>query len=409
MHFLGGSAEVGRLGMVLDVDGTRLLFDYGIAPTDPPKYPVPAPAVDAALLSHAHLDHSGMMAALAGDQGVPIYSTGPTRPLTELLARDSLKVCRIEGYPQPYSMANIETMSEVFETVPLLEDFEVGSLSIHGESAGHIPGSAMFVVDGGRNRVVFTGDINVIDTNLMKGARPVDCDTLVIESTYSGREHPDRKTLQQRFLARIGEVRDAGGVVIVPAFATGRTQELLMMLAGSGYEVWLDGMGKQVTEMMLDDATDLRDARALRKAAGEANFVTNPHKRHLAMSGDVIVTTSGMLEGGPVLNYIERFHNDPKSAIFMTGYQVRGTNGRMLIDDGVIEIRGVKEKVNCQVEFFDFSAHAGHDELVRYIEECGPKRVVLFHGDSREPLADDLRKRGFDVLLPQTGEMMDIG
>jgi len=118
------------------------------------------------------------------------------------------------------------------------------------------------------------------------------------------------------------------------------------------------------------------------------------------------VTTSGMLDGGPVIRYLEAVRDDPRSAILLTGYQVEGSNGRRLMDEGVIELAGADVKVRCEWQKFDFSAHAGHDDLVRFIEGCDPQRVVLMHGDHREALAEALEGR--EVLLPVEGQWYSL-
>jgi putative mRNA 3-end processing factor len=133
-----------------------------------------------------------------------------------------------------------------------------------------------------------------------------------------------------------------------------------------------------------------------------ATVVRSPRDSEQAVNGEVIVTTSGMLDGGPVLRYLERIREDPKSAILLTGYQVEGTNGRRLMDEGTIDLYGVAVDIRCEWQKFDFSAHAGHDELVRFVEACDPQRVVLMHGDNRQLLADALEGR--EVLLPQEGK-----
>ncbi|HLE53683.1 MAG TPA: MBL fold metallo-hydrolase, partial [Thermoplasmata archaeon] len=136
------------------------------------------------------------------------------------------------------------------------------------------------------------------------------------------------------------------------------------------------------------------------------HVVRNPKERDLALKGEVIVTTSGMLDGGPVLRYLEAIREDPKSAILLTGYQVEGTNGRRLVDEGVIDLWGVDVDINIEWQKFDFSAHAGHDDLVRFIEACDPQRVVLMHGENRELLAEALDGR--EVMLPQEGQWYSV-
>jgi putative mRNA 3-end processing factor len=126
------------------------------------------------------------------------------------------------------------------------------------------------------------------------------------------------------------------------------------------------------------------------------------------VKGEVILTTSGMLDGGPVVSYIDAIRDDPKSAILLTGYQVEGSNGRKLLETGMLEVKGVSERVQCEVMKFDFSAHAGHNELLAFAKACEPEKIVLMHGDDREILAGDLRSDGFEVLLPQNGEKFEL-
>ena len=119
-------------------------------------------------------------------------------------------------------------------------------------------------------------------------------------------------------------------------------------------------------------------------------------------------TTSWMLDGGPVVSYIEAIRSDPRSAILLTGYQVEGSNGRKLLENGSMDFRGVTERVECEVLKYDFSAHAGHNELIAFAKGCSPEKIVLMHGDERELLAGDLRSEGFDVQLPKNGEKFSL-
>ena len=137
-------------------------------------------------------------------------------------------------------------------------------------------------------------------------------------------------------------------------------------------------------------------------------MVHSYYGRKHALRGDVIITTSGMLDGGPVLFYLNHLKSDKKSAVFLTGYQVEGTNGRLLMEKGRVDISGVKEKVEAEVKFFDFSAHAGHSELRDFANKCSPSRIILFHSDDREPLASDLQEDGYEVLLPNSGEEISL-
>jgi putative mRNA 3-end processing factor len=264
----------------------------------------------------------------------------------------------------------------------------------------------MFELEGSR-KLLFTGDINTIDTMLVKGTKPRKCDVLFVESTYAGREHPDREQTEKRFLERVEEVVERGGKAVVPVFAVGRTQEVLMVLHKAGLETWVDGMGQKVNRILLDEPGYLKDPALLRKADGRARYVKGDFMRKAAARSEVIVTTGGMLDGGPVLSYLRILQNDPKSAVFLTGYQVEGTNGRLLMEKGVIDLGDGPQRIAPKMEFFDFSAHSGHSELVEFVKGCAPQTVVLFHGDEREKLAEDLRAE-FEVLVPKNMEKMKL-
>jgi len=400
-QFLGGATEVGRLGMLLRQGPDTLLFDYGMLPRDPPQYPMKAPPVDRVFVSHAHLDHSGMVPWLCGRHDTEVILTPPTANVADLLLEDSLKVAAAEGYEAPFDESDIDATRRNIRTLDFGDNLDAGSLQVTLHSAGHIPGASMFEVNGNQT-IVFTGDLHTLTTDLVKGARPVPCDTLVIESTYAGRNHPDRLKTQHEFLQKIRAVNNRGGIALVPAFAVGRTQDMLLTLAAGQFDVWLDGMGKKVNNIYLDHPEYLRNAKKLRDAMNRVRVVRSQRGALQALEADVIVTTSGMLDGGPIIRYLQAVRDDPRSAILLTGYQVEGSNGRRLMDEGIVELDGTDVKVRCEWQKFDFSAHAGHDDLVRFIDGCDPKRVVLMHGDHREALAEALDGR--EVVLPVEGQ-----
>jgi putative mRNA 3-end processing factor len=406
IQFLGGSSEVGRLGMLLETDGLRMLFDYGLSPGKPPSYPLEAPPIDLAFLSHSHLDHSGMIPYLCSRSETQVVSTDLTKEISQILQIDSIKVAKMEGYPVPYSKSDIRASRNSYIDVEPSQIEDVAGTEIHFHSAGHIPGSLMFELKG-TNDILFTGDLNVINTHLLWGAHPVKCDILFLEATYAGRDHPNREELEKEFLDKIDEVVSSGGIVIAPAFAVARTQELLLVLDNAGYDVWLDGMGKKISKIFLEYPQYLRSEKRLRRALENVNVVYSNYGRKLALKGEVILTTSGMLDGGPVLWYINRLKEDPRSAIFLTGYQVEGTNGRRLLDKGKIDLYGVIEKVKCRVEYFDFSAHAGHSQLIEFAKACEPEKIVLFHSDDRTPLIKPLSEFA-EVYTPNDKEILEI-
>jgi len=408
-QFLGGVEEVGRLAMVLETGDLKLLYEYGMSPGKPPSYPLPAPPVDMMLLTHAHLDHSGMIPRLFSTMDQQILTTQLTGEIANILHKDSINIAKSEGYAIPYSRADIKDAKHSVESVsPNQKKFIGNDHELICHDAGHIPGSLMFELVGDK-RILFTGDFNVIDTRVVKGTKPVKCDILFLEGTYAGRDHPKkREEIERDLLDKIEEVVKRGGTAIMPAFAVSRSQELAMVIGKTGLNIWFDGMGKKISKIFLKYPKYLRDHKELKKAINRINPVHSDHGRKLALQkADVILTSSGMMDGGPVLSYMNKLKDDKKSAVLLTGYQVPDSNARLLVDKKKLNFYGVHENVQCEVEYFDFSAHAGHSELIDFAKECEPEKIILMHSDNREALEEPLKEFA-EVYLPKTGELVEL-
>jgi putative mRNA 3-end processing factor len=406
-QFLGGSDEVGNLAMVLELEDMRFLFDYGMSPGKPPTFPLPPPPIDLTFLTHSHLDHCGMIPWLCSQSDHRIIATEPTAVVSNLLQKDTVKIAQMDGYSIPFNSADVREAEHSFVPVEPGKMRDLGeNYSVRFHSAGHIPGSLMFELIG-EKRLLFTGDLNVVDTRLVRGTKPVPCDMLFMEGTYAGREHENREQMERAFLEKIKEVINRGGTVIIPAFAVARSQELLLVLKNAGYDVWFDGMGKKISKLYLKYPKYLRSVDDLKKAFKKVNVVHSEHGRKMAMKGPVIITSSGMMDGGPVLSYMNKLKNDRKSAVLLTGYQIEGTNSRLLIEKGKLNFYGVVEKVDCEVQYYDFSAHAGHSELVEFAKQCKPEKIILFHSADRAPLVESLKDTA-EVLTPMKGERFSL-
>lgn len=408
IQFLGGSDKVGSLSMFLETDGVRMLFDYGFTPSKPPKFPMKPPQIDHMFLSHSHLDHSGMTPYICSRDNQKIHSTKLTGEVSYLLHKDSIKIAKMEGYSPPFNMNDVKkTKMNIIPVHPTQKKYLERNHEINIHSAGHIPGSLMFEIIGSRS-LLFTGDFNIKDTNLVKGTKPIKCDILCMEGTYAGREHPKkREDLEKELIDKIEDIVMRGGLAILPAFAVSRSQELVLILKNSGFNIWYDGMGKKVSELFLKHPKYLRSEKDLREALNRIHFVHSEKGRKTALKSDVIITSSGMMDGGPVLSYMNKLKNDSKSAVILSGYQVSGTNSRLLIEKNKLNFYGVIEKISCEVEYFDFSAHAGHSELIDFAKNCKPEKIVLMHSDNRKALIDPLSEFA-EVYTPKNGELIEL-
>ncbi len=394
---------------------TRVMMDYGVTIGNRITYPSSMPDVDAVVLSHAHLDHSGAVPLLFSEMSIPVYGTGPTMEISELLLQDSMKIARQKGFSERFHKRELAEFMRHFVRMRYHENRMVGDCNLTVYDAGHICGSAIFLLETGRGkkreRIVYTGDIKLSGQELHKGAEMVDSEVLIIESTYADRNHPDPVALKNDFIEKVREVIGRGGTALVPSFAVGRAQEILVMLEKSGLSemAYLDGMAKDATEITLRNTSFVDSAELLRRAAEKVSWVEGDNDRDKALrKPSIIVTTAGMLDGGPVLNYIKRLREN--SHIFFTGYQIEGTNGYSLMQGNKILINRKFEKLKVDFSYYDFSAHAGADELRDYIKRSGAHTVVCVHGSKENTvaLADYAKEQGCRAYAPAVGDVVEL-
>ncbi|MCL4371940.1 MBL fold metallo-hydrolase [Candidatus Marsarchaeota archaeon] len=414
ISFFGGAHEVGRSAILLE-DRRKLMLDYGAKVEDEIAYPVAMPNIDACILSHAHLDHSGAVAALYNDMSIPTIGTEPTLKLTELLLNDSLKIARKEHKRINFHKKQLNKFTKHYMSTGYSKQLHIGDFDIELFDAGHIAGSSLIRIERSNakynKRIVYTGDFKMAPQYMHEGAKPVKSDVLIIESTYATREHPDRQKLVKEFVEKVKEVIDNGGTALVPAFAVGRSQELLVILYKNGLadKVYMDGMAREATSIVMSNPKFIRDPSALSKAVNQCNMVEGIADRKEALEGgSIILTTAGMLNGGPVMNYITKLNKE--SMVFLTGYQVEGTNGRKLIDTGKIYIEESDKEIKPNFGFYDFSAHAGMNDLYKFVRESAPNIVICVHGspENTESFAENLKGEGFEAYAPKVGDKLEI-
>ena len=420
IEFFGGAREVGRSAIL--VNGS-LLLDYGLKTETPLQYPVGDVDPEAVVVSHGHLDHVGSVPSLlAGDARPPIHWTPPTRDLAVTLAEDTLKL-HGNTLQCPFTETQVRRMTQVSETHGYRESFEAAGHEVTLYNAGHIPGSAHVLVDDGETRLLYTADFYAQSadaperTDRPGGQRLVDnstarpaADVVLTESTYADVGHPPRARVESQFVESVQTTLWEGGTVVVPVFAIGRAQELLLVCEEHGVECYLDGMATDVTQMVRRHPEFVRDADALRRAKSNARFVTGRggQRERIADKNTAILTTAGMLGGGPVVSYIPEIRRNPTNKVTLTGYQVEGTPGRELVETGRAEFDGRVLPVSAQVEQYDFSAHADHAGLLSFLSSYAETPVLVNHGDSCPEFAAQLRKKGFDATAPELGDTVEI-
>lgn len=406
IEFLGGAGEVGRSAMLLNTD-SAILLDCGLKIHDEQAYPMPPPVpVDACVISHPHLDHCGFLPSLFDSFNPTVIATPPTRAITDLLLLDSAKIIIENTGTLPYKRSSHRKAMNAFQPVGFHQMTKVNDTQITLYDAGHIPGSALVLIEYEGKRILYTGDFKLEETRMMKTAEvPTDIDILITESTYVAREHPRRKDLEVQLAERCDEVLSRGGNVLLPAFAVGRTQELVRMLRSHNpdFPIWVDGMGVTASNIISEYPRYIRDPSQFQKDFEKCNFVTDPRERRRVLDEPcIIVSTAGMLQGGPALGYLLSLND--QSEIIFTGYCVEGTNGYNLLQHGYVEVEGEQIRPTVPIRYLDFSAHAGRSELFKMVEKTNPDKVFCVHGDQTQQFADELALEGFDAIAPKLGE-----
>ena len=388
----------------------------------------PLSQIDAVVLTHAHLDHCGLAPMLYkyGYEG-PIYCTPPTRDLAVLLQLDYIDVAAREGKRIPYESAMIREALKHTITLNYGDVTDIApdtKLTMH--NAGHILGSAVahFHVGDGLYNVAFSGDFKYEKTRLFDptvNSFP-RLEALVIEATYGGTNsiQPSRKEAERRLLKVVRGTIKRGGKVMIPAFAVGRSQEVMVVLeeairrkALGAINVYLDGMIYEASaihttypEYLNSELRDLIFHRGINPFLSDCFVrVESPKQRAEIMEGDpsVILATSGMMNGGPIMEYLKALGPDERNSLVIVGYQAEGTMGRR-IQKGWNEIpistngKTYTVKINLEVTTVDgFSGHSDRHQLMDYVRRIYPKpsKVITNHGDESNclDLASSIYKR----------------
>lgn len=416
----GAGREIGRSCFVLNADGERILMDYGVKfqPGMPSEYPTPLEGkIDANILSHAHMDHSGFWPELYVKQNAPSYMTSPTQDLSKMLWMDALKIADQDGKEHAFSPNEVLRAEKSVHAMQYNRPLDITpNTRLEFVDAGHIAGAAMVKLNVKEKTFVYSGDFMLPPTRLHNGADIKSLgkvDYLLMESTYGNRMHPDREKVEKDFMQKINDTIDNGGHAVVAAFAVGRTQEILDVMFDHGVNapVFLDGMSRKATEIYHQYPQFNSKPKTVRRMLEQLNMVRHPgHRKAALKEPSVIVTTAGMIEGGPVMHYLNHLHADERSSLLMTGFQVPGTKGRKLLETGKIELEVGEVAPKMSIQRFDFSAHSGRDSLLKTIKTLSPEQLILIHGDKQisTDFNDELKAQGYNVSNPATGDTVQL-
>jgi putative mRNA 3-end processing factor len=386
IRIYGGGLEVGRVALGIRSGEREVVLDYGVNfdENDKPKLPLqPDPkSLKGFIISHAHLDHIGALPLYQISNRFDVYGTSFTRKVSELMLNDFIK---ISGAYLPFEHLEVRKTLRNFIEVEYDTEFDIDKFKVKLVDAGHIPGSASILVDDGKFKVLYTGDTNTASTKLVSPTKllnGISADILMIESTYGKFNHSPRDKVEERFIQSVREVIEGGGTVLVPAFSLARSQEILSILAerNVSFNVYYDGMVREILNLMLQNREFLNRVDLLEKVRNNFHYVKGWQDRNRIWNEPcVIIASAGMLKGGPAVFYFEKLASSEKNGVFLVSYQADNSPGRKLITVG--KING-ESQVKARVELFDFSSHAGKDELIKIVKSVkGLSKVIVVHGN----------------------------
>jgi metallo-beta-lactamase family protein len=451
LEFVGGAREVTGSCHVLRVGGRTVLLDCGMfqgrrseSTQKNLELPVPLEEIDAIVLSHAHIDHSGRLPFLVnrGYSG-PIWATAATRDLCAIMLADSAHIQEKDAdflarhrktFVEPlYAMRDAAATQERMKGVPYDQTFDVvPGVRCTFIEAGHILGSATVVLDceegGLRRRLVFSGDIGRRGLAIIRDpAIPEGADAVIMESTYGGRAHESVEGAREHLAEVVRQTAARGGRILIPAFAVGRTQELIYSLHQLARDQRIPSIPIYIDSPLAIDATTVfslhpdtfdrsedfvREVKEL-FAFQQVHYtrdVSESKALNYARGPMVVIAGSGMAEAGRILHHLANGAADPRNTVLIVGFQAEHTLGRRIVERRpIIKVFGEEIPLRARVEIINgYSAHADEAELIEWLDatKAGAKRlgpVWLVHGEpsAQDALGSSLRARGYNVSAPE--------
>ena len=422
IYCLGGVKQVGRSCFVVITPESKIMLDCGINPGENQSYNA-YPRIDwfnfnledldAIIISHAHIDHQGFLPTLFkfGYRG-PVYCTEPTLPLMNLLQTDSVKISKANGTYLPYELRDVNEVIKYCIPIPYGKPTDISpDITITLNNAGHIMGSATVHINiSGTHNILYTGDYKYAKTQLLDSAisNYPRVETVITESTYGSNTDimPDQLTVYNTFTESINNTLKQGGKVLIPVPAVGRAQEIMLVLDKEMREgrliespIFIEGMISEASAIHMSYAHYL--GYEVRKSVLEginpfqSSYFTSINglsKREDVFNDEspsIIMATSGMLEGGPSVEYFKEISPNPLNKIIFVSYQINGTLGRRVLDGTISEASMIDKNgkmkivpVRCSKQKIDgFSGHSDFNQILSFISRIKPKRVLVNHGE----------------------------
>lgn len=433
LTFLGAAGTVTGSRYLVEAEGRRILIDCGLFQgfkqlrlRNWNPFPVPPNSIDAVLLTHAHIDHSGYLPALVRDgfRGA-IHCTPATAALCELLLPDCGHLQEEEARfalrhhysrhnkPRPlYTAADATAALDRIKEAPFDHSLELGEgLSARFLPAGHLLGAAQIQLRVGGRTVHFTGDLGRARDVMMRPPQPFEGgDVLVCESTYGDRAHPDAEP-EVELAGLINRTAARGGVVLIPAFAVGRAQAVMLQIAHLRERATIPEIPVYLNSPMAIDATEIyrrfsgehrlssAECRAMYQVAHRVQTAEESKALNRDHGPSIIISASGMLTGGRILHHLVAFGGDPKNSIALIGFQAGGTRGAALASgDRVLRIFGQQVEIRAEVKLIEsMSGHADADEILGWLRRGStPQMTYVTHG---EPASSDALRFRIDHEL----------
>ena len=422
LYCLGGVKQVGRSCFIVVTPESKIMLDCGLNPgenSELSSYPrldwfnFDLHNLDAIVISHAHIDHQGFLPALFkyGYNG-PVYCTEPTLPLMSLLQMDSVKIAKNTGSYCPYEIRDINEMIKHCITLPYGKPTDISpDITITLNNAGHIMGSATVHLNiSGIHNILYSGDYKYAKTQLLDSAISLyhRVETLITESTYGNSSDvmPDQSVVYKSFSDTVNQTLRSGGKVLIPVPAVGRAQEIMLVIDKEMREgrlvespIYIEGMISEASAIHMSFAhylgQDIRRSVAQGNNPFESDYFTVVNgigKRDDVLNDEnpaIIMATSGMLEGGPSVEYFKQIAPDKNNKITFVSYQINGTLGRRVLDGTMNEVSMLDHQgkvkvipIRCSTQKIDgFSGHSDFNQILGFIHKVKPKRVLVNHGE----------------------------